>query len=98
MPSRKQRRTLALLASLAVLRGAAAGERQISYLDDGAITVKVMTALHDENSLEASGLVVATEDGIVRLTGIASSRAQIERPPKWPARSAACSRSRTTSA
>jgi osmotically-inducible protein OsmY len=77
----KQRRTLAVLASIAVLKGAAAGERQAigRYRDDGAINSKVEMALQDERSLEASELVVVTEDRVVWLTGRASSQAHIDR-------------------
>lgn len=77
----KQHRTLALLASIAVIRGAPAGERYTTdrYCDDGVINLKVETALLDECSFKTSELVVATENRIVRLTGIVSSQAALDR-------------------
>ncbi len=80
MPSRKLRRSLALLASNVVLKCAAAGERRAAArrTDDGAITSKVESALQDERSLRAPGLVVATEDRVVRLTGAVCSQTQID--------------------
>jgi osmotically-inducible protein OsmY len=77
----KQHRTLALLASIAVIRGVPAAERYTAnrYFDDGVINLKVETALLDECSFKTSELVVATENRIVRLTGIAGSQAAGDR-------------------
>jgi hyperosmotically inducible periplasmic protein len=81
---RKQRRDLALLTSVAALKNAAAGQRQATAprVDDSTITLKVSTALHDELLSGATGLVVATEDRVVRLTGIVCSQAQVDNAAK----------------
>ena len=79
MRNRKQLRTLSLLASRAALRRAATGVSRTAgrYFDDGTITSKVEAAIRE--LLRATGLVVATEDRVVRLTGALSSQAHIDR-------------------
>jgi hyperosmotically inducible protein len=69
-----------LLASSSVLKHAVAGGRQAtaSSFDDVAITSKVALALQDESSLRAPGLVVATKDRVVRLSGAVCSQAHID--------------------
>ena len=78
---RKQLRILALLASNAVLRLAAAGEPRatVARSDDSAITFKVENALKNERALGAPRLVVATEDRVVRLSGAVCSQAHSDR-------------------
>ena len=78
--SRKQRRDLALLASVAVRKDAAAAQREMTSprVDDHTITLRVATALHDELVRGATGLVVATEDRVVRLTGTVCSQAHVD--------------------
>jgi hyperosmotically inducible periplasmic protein len=82
--SRKHRRDLALLTAVAVLKNAAAGQTQATalHVDDSTITLKVATALHDELLPGATGLVVATEDRVVRLTGTACSQAHVDNAAK----------------
>ena len=80
MLSRKQRKVLRLLASVAVLEEAAAERRKPArHFDDDAITLRVATALQDEHSLAGPGLLVATEDCVVRLSGAVCSQAHIDR-------------------
>jgi osmotically-inducible protein OsmY len=78
---RKQRRIRALLTSNAVLRIAAAGEGRgtAGRFDDSAITFNVESALRNERSLTAPGLVVATEGRVVRLSGVVCSQAHMDR-------------------
>jgi osmotically-inducible protein OsmY len=54
--------------------GGAAGR-----FDDTAITFKVERALRNERSLRAPGLVVATEDRVVRLSGAVCSQAHMDK-------------------
>ena len=55
--------------------------------DDASITALVKTTLLYHRSTSGLNTTVATRDGVVTLTGMASSAAAADRPPNSPATS-----------
>jgi osmotically-inducible protein OsmY len=47
------------------------------YIDDSVITTKVKAAIFDESSLKTTEINVATDRGVVVLSGVVSSSAEI---------------------
>jgi osmotically-inducible protein OsmY len=68
-----------LLASLLGCAGTPTKEGTGEYFDDTVITTKVKAALFDEPSLKSAEINVETFKGVVQLTGLVSSRANINK-------------------
>jgi osmotically-inducible protein OsmY len=67
----------ALLVSLLGCAGTATKTGE--YVDDSVITAKVKAAIFDEPSLKSAEIHVETTKGTVQLSGLVSSRADIDK-------------------
>ena len=59
--------------------GTSTQESTGEYLDDSAITAKVKSAFVADKEVSALNIEVATTNGVVQLSGFASSRQEIDR-------------------
>ena len=71
----KQRFALVIAAALLGLAGCAS-PGGTSFFDDAAVTARVKKAIYNEPSLKVMAVGVATEDGVVSLTGTVKSKAE----------------------
>jgi osmotically-inducible protein OsmY len=71
----KHRFALAIAAALLGLAGCAS-PGGTSFIDDAAVTMRVKKAIYNEPSLKVMNIGVATEDGVVDLTGTVKSKAE----------------------
>jgi osmotically-inducible protein OsmY len=67
-----------LAASIAACGGSPAKESTGEYIDDTAISTKVMAAFVKDKEVKVTEIKVDTFKGNVQLSGFASSRAEIE--------------------
>ena len=75
MSKLKQRFALVIAAALLGLAGCAS-PGGTSFFDDAAVTARVKKAIYNEPSLKVMAVGVATEDGVVSLTGTVKSKAE----------------------
>ena len=71
----KHRFALVIAAALLGLAGCAS-PGGTSFFDDAAVTARVKKAIYNEPSLKVMAVGVATEDGVVSLTGTVKSKAE----------------------
>ena len=71
----KHRFALAIAAAVLGLAGCAS-PGGTSFFDDAATTMRVKKAIYNEPSLKVMNIGVATEDGVVDLTGTVKSKAE----------------------
>jgi osmotically-inducible protein OsmY len=72
----KHRYALVIAAALLGLAGCATSGGGNSFFDDAATTMRVKKAIYDDPSLKVMGVSVATEDGVVSLSGTVKSKAE----------------------
>ena len=75
MSKLKHRFALVTAAALLGLAGCAS-PGGTSFFDDAAVTARVKKAIYNEPSLKVMAVGVATEDGVVSLTGTVKSKAE----------------------
>ena len=75
MSKLKHRFALVIAAALLGLAGCAS-PGGTSFFDDAAVTARVKKAIYNEPSLKVMAVGVATEDGVVSLTGTVKSKAE----------------------
>jgi hyperosmotically inducible protein len=63
-------------AAAVVLAGCASKPGQNNYFDDAMVTTRVKKAIYDEPSLKVADVSVATENGVVSLSGAVKTRAE----------------------
>lgn len=71
-----KRFSMVLLGALVLALAGCAAERKAAgeYFDDAATTSRVKKAIYDDPSLKVTDISVATEDGVVHLTGTVKNR------------------------
>jgi osmotically-inducible protein OsmY len=72
----KHRFALAIAAALLGLAGCATSPGGNSFFDDAATTMRVKKAIYNDPSLKVMDVSVATEDGVVSLSGTVKSKAE----------------------
>ena len=75
MSKLKHHFALVIAAALLGLAGCAS-PGGTSFFDDAAVTARVKKAIYNEPSLKVMAVGVATEDGVVSLTGTVKSKAE----------------------
>ena len=71
----------AVIAAVAIALTGCAGTatRTGEYVDDSMITTKVKSAMAMDKEVQARDISVTTNDGVVRLSGVAHSRAEAQK-------------------
>ena len=72
----KHRYALIIAAALLGLAGCATSGGGNTFFDDATVTMRVKKAIYNEPSLKVMNIGVATEDGVVDLTGTVKSKAE----------------------
>jgi osmotically-inducible protein OsmY len=76
-----KRISVVILGVLVLAVAGCAAQRQSmgEYFDDAGITTRVKKAIYDDPSLKSTDISVATERGVVHLTGTAKNRGGVVR-------------------